>query len=224
MFKNIITNASIKGKLCLGALICTFLLGIQPQQIKAESERFSLDQTMTISAKPLDPRAQILKDYLHKYNSPLAYHAQDFIEAADTYGVDWKLVPSIAGVESTFGRFIPGGYNAWGWGVYGDQALGFQSWKDGIYTLNKGLKEKYINRGLTNPYLMNRIYASSPTWGTKVSFFMGDLDQFSKTHSIALENGTINQLRVLSSQNKSKVAGKSATLTLNTKFALSSNF
>lgn len=177
------------------------------QQTQAENERYVSEQIMHVQAKPLDPRAQILQNYLEKYNSPLADHSQDFIEAADKYDVDWRLVPAIAGVESTFGKFIPGGYNAWGWGVYGDQALGFQSWKDGIYTLNKGLRENYINRGYTEPYSMNRIYASSPTWGSKVSFFIADIEKFS-------QNFDKSKLTVVpsNSREKTKIAGSSATL------------
>ena len=122
-----------------------------------------------------DRRAEILQAYLARYNSPLQAHAADFIEAADTYNMDWKLVPAIAGVESTFGKHIPGGYNGWGWGVYGNQALGFKSWRHGIFTVAEGLKKNYIDKGLTTPIAMNRIYASSPTWGTKVNYFLNDI-------------------------------------------------
>ena len=139
----------------------------------------------TIESKQLDPRAEILAAYLTEYNSPLAYHAQDFIDAADEYGVDWKLVPSIAGVESTFGKQIPGGYNAWGWGVYGNQSLGFKSWRDGIFTVTGGLRKNYIDKGLTEPLAMNRVYASSKAWGGHVIFFMNDLDKFAKSYPIS---------------------------------------
>lgn len=131
-----------------------------------------------IEGKKLDKQATILASYLAKYNSPLQYHAQDFIDAAETYQLDWKMVPAIAGVESTFGKFIPGGYNAWGWGVYGTQAIYFDSWRDGIFTIAKGLREGYLNKGLTDPYSMNRVYAASPFWGGKVSYFMRDLENF----------------------------------------------
>lgn len=141
-----------------------------------------------IDAKKQDPRTQILSDYFAKYNSPLEPHAQDFIDAADQYGVDWKLVPAIAGVESTFGKHVPHGtYNGWGWGVYGDQALGFKSWRDGIFTVTGGLKQNYINKGLTTPYAMNRVYAASPAWGWKVTFFINDLDKFAKGYPEVVE-------------------------------------
>ncbi len=140
-------------------------------------------QKMEIEAKQLDQRAVILHDYLAKYDSPLQDHAQDFVDAADTYNVDWKLVPSIAGVESTFGKNIPGGYNGWGWGVYGDQAIYFTSWRSGIFTVTQGLRENYLNKGLTDPYQINYAYAASPAWGGHVSYFMNDLNRFAQTYT-----------------------------------------
>ena len=136
-----------------------------------------------VESKQLDSRAKILSDYFAKYDSPLQYQAQDFIDAADKYGVDWKLVPSIAGVESTFGKRAYG-FNAWGWGIYGNQALGFNSWRDGIFTVTGGLKENYINKGLTNPNSINRVYAASPTWGFRVNYFMKDLDKFASQNGV----------------------------------------
>ena len=153
-------------------ILLTFLL-LSPIG-KAEAENVIENNTSSeqIQAKKLDNRAVILTKYLAKYNSPLQYHAQDFIDAAKTYDLDWKMVVSIAGVESTFGKHIPGGYNGWGWGVYGTQAIYFESWKDGIYTVSKGLREGYLNKGLTDPYSINRVYAASPTWGKNVTYFM----------------------------------------------------
>lgn len=143
-----------------------------------------------IKVKPADERTRILADYFAKYNSPFENHAQDFIDAADTYGVDWKLVPAIAGVESTFGKNSYG-YNAWGWGIYGNQALNFASWRTGIYTVTGGLKENYINNGLTEPLAMNRAYAASPTWGTRVNYFIRDLSYFSNNYSRDVDSGVI---------------------------------
>lgn len=133
-----------------------------------------------VEAKKMDSRAKILAKYLSNFDSPLQNHAQDFIDAADTYKLDWKMLPAIAGVESTFGKFIPGGFNAWGWGVYGNQAIYFSSWKKGIFTIAKGLRENYLDKGLNDPYAINRIYAASPTWGSKVAFFMQDLEKFTR--------------------------------------------
>lgn len=163
------------------------------------------DPTLTeVSYKQLDEHAKILSDYLASYHSPLQYHAQDFIDAANEYGLDWKLVVSIAGVESTFGKQIPGGFNGWGWGVYGSQAIYFSSWREGIFTVSKGLKEDYISRGLTDPYSMNRRYAASPAWGRKVAYFMNDLEKFANK----FESETIDLSRVESTPRIAAVSGQ----------------
>lgn len=112
-----------------------------------------------------------LRAFLKKYNSPLVDSTNDFIDASEQYNVDWKLVPSITGVESTFGKFLPAGsYNAYGWG---GGLIRFESWRDSIHTVTKALAEKYIARGLTTPMLIQRVYAPpSTTWGNKVTYFM----------------------------------------------------
>lgn len=168
--------------------------GAQAAQAQPQTQVVTSSREVKIEAKKLDPRALILRDYLAKYDSPLQYQAQDFIDAADTYDIDYKLVPAIAGVESTFGKAIPGGYNAWGWGVYGDQAIYFDSWRNGIFTVSQGLKQNYIDKGLTDPYTINRVYAASPAWGAHVTYFLNDLNKFEANYNHQL---AVNQLPLL---------------------------
>lgn len=157
-----------------------------------------------IVVRKLDGRAKILSHYLAQFNSPMQYHAQDFIDASDTYNLDWKLLPSIAGVESTFGKHIPGGFNAYGWGVYGTQAIYFSSWRDGMFTVAKGLRENYLNRGLTDPYAINRIYAASPVWGRNVTYFIQDIDRFAKGYQAS----TTDISKVLPTLNIAAISGQ----------------
>lgn len=164
-----------------------FLLLILPllflnRQVKAEKSSENDSPIVQVEGKKLDKSAKILSAYLAQFDSPLQYHAQDFIDAARQYGLDWKLLPSIAGVESTFGKHIPGGYNAWGWGVYGTQAIYFTSWREGIFTIAQGLRENYLNKGLNDPYSINAVYAASPFWGGRVTYFMQDMENFAKDY------------------------------------------
>jgi len=182
-------------------LILPFIINMPVQA----QERPNLPEAK-IEARPIDQRAEVLQAYLAQYNSPMQYQAHSFVEAADTYNLDWKLLPAIAGVESTFGKHIPGGFNAWGWGVYGTQAIYFSSWRDGIFTLAKGLREGYLNKGLNDPYSMNRIYAASPSWGTKVSYFMQDLQNFADK----FETDTAQVSQIGKDPNVAAVSGKLA--------------
>lgn len=191
----------LNGKLLLLPLI--FLLLTQGQ---AQAKVYVRETAPKIEAKQMDKRAEILHAYLAKYNSPMQYQAQDFIDAADANGLDWKLLPAIAGVESTFGKFIPGGYNAWGWGVYGNQAIYFKSWREGMFTVSAGLRKNYINRGLTNPAAINRMYSTSSRWSTNVNYFLTDIEKFEAQYER-------NQARARSTNLIAQAAGSSARLT-----------
>ena len=177
-------------KLWFFILILIIFLFSSLNLVYAEGKNQMIDQ---VEAKHLDKEAAILAEYLAKQDSPLQYHAQDFVDAAKNYNLDWRLVAAISGVESTFGKQIPGGYNGWGWGVYGNQAIYFNSWTEAIFTISKGLRENYLDKGLTDPYSINRTYAQSPNWGSKVTYFMQDLESFASQFVSEKKNTSIMQ-------------------------------
>jgi hypothetical protein len=129
-----------------------------------------------------DSRVRILREYLEKQNSPLASCAGTFVENADKYNLDWKLVVAISGVESTFGQEVPNdSYNGWGWGIYGDNIIRFSSWNEGIQTISEGLRTKYMDKwGAKDVYEIGRLYAASPTWAQRVESIMNSIDNFNK--------------------------------------------
>ena len=148
---------------------------VQAQEVKLTMAGYSAVLKSTdIQA---DIRVEKLQAFLANYNSPLTPYAQEFIAMADKYQIDWKLVPAITGVESTFGKQIPyNSYNAYGW-ANGNYA--FKSWEESIVVVTKTLKEKYYNRGLNTPAKIAPVYAPpSKTWGGKVSFFMQKIEDF----------------------------------------------
>jgi hypothetical protein len=122
-----------------------------------------------------DYRVEKLSIFLKNENSPLTGYADEMVEAADNYNLDWRLVPAITGVESSFGKRIPyNSYNAYGWNN-GD--FRFNSWSESIWHVSKTLKERYINRGATTVFAISRIYAPpSSTWAGKVNYFMGKIE------------------------------------------------
>lgn len=122
-----------------------------------------------------DIRVAALKRVFEKYDSPLVQVADSYVELADKNGIDWKLLPAISGLESSFGkRLMPNSYNAYGWGggyIY------FESWEDGIDTITKALSEKYYGRGADNVWKIGPIYAESPTWAVRVNSFMKSIEK-----------------------------------------------
>src|SRR3989338_4170363 len=66
-----------------------------------------------------------------------------------------------------------------GWNIYGNNVLYFKSWEDGIETISRGLRERYLfDRPDSDPYIIGPTYASSPTWAQRVSFFMESIELF----------------------------------------------
>lgn len=122
-----------------------------------------------------DGRAERLKQFFASYNSPLEPYAQDVVDAADQYGLDYRLVPSIAMQESGLCKTIPNdSYNCWGFGVYNHTAVHFDSFKDGIYTVTKALATRYKNQGLVTPQQIMTMYtpSSNGSWANGVNYFM----------------------------------------------------
>jgi hypothetical protein len=116
-------------------------------------------------------KVENIRRYLQGRKSPLAEYAEEFVNAANEYGIDYRLVASISIIESSGGihNFRP--YNAWGWGK-----SGFSNWKEGIWAVSKGLG-KYYARGLTTPQKIAPVYCppSASSWASKVTFVMNQI-------------------------------------------------
>ncbi|MDO8609544.1 MAG: hypothetical protein Q7R95_03265 [bacterium] len=111
-----------------------------------------------------------IRNVLEKYNSPLASQVDSFVDACQTYDLDCYLLPSIAGLESTFGRFIwPNSNNPFGWG--GGMIM-FDDWNKGILIVAKGLRNNYINKGAESLEDIGHIYSESSTWTIRVQYFI----------------------------------------------------
>jgi flagellum-specific peptidoglycan hydrolase FlgJ len=162
-------------------LLVTLLFLTMPKTVQA-AEKASGSSATLIATSPMpvvDKRVKILRAYLEQANSPLAASAERFVQSADENDLDWKLVAAIAGLESGYGKHMPtNSYNAWGWGVYGDNVIRFASFDEGIQTISKGLKKNYIDRGATDVYAIGRIYAASPTWAQRVTSIMNRIDAY----------------------------------------------
>jgi len=120
-----------------------------------------------------------LQEYLESYKSPLSPYASFIVQESDRLSLDYRLLPAISGVESTFGKRIPqNSYNAYGWAIFTGKTSGvyFQSWEHGITTVLEGIRYKYVERGaLTIPQIGKR-YASSEHWPISMLYFLNDME------------------------------------------------
>ena len=133
--------------------------------------------SLKINSARSDTRVETLENFLEKYDSPLAPYSQLFIQTADKYELDWRLIPAIAGVESTFGKRIPyKSFNAYGWA---NGEYRFSSWEESIEVVGQALRTKYEDKGAVSINQIARRYAPpSSTWASKVKFFMRKIDSY----------------------------------------------
>jgi hypothetical protein len=120
-------------------------------------------------------REMILSQFLSRYDSPLRREAAVFIKTADRYSLDWRLLPAIAGMESTFGKFLlEGSYNPFGWGggyIY------FASFEEAIETVGRQLFLRFPGR--TAPEDIGPTYTppNYVNWISGVSYFMREMGE-----------------------------------------------
>ncbi len=128
-----------------------------------------------------DARAKIVENFFKSNGSVLAQYGDLFIQTADKHNLDYRLLPAIAMQESNGGRVIPNNsFNPFGYGIYGNKVLRFSSWEEGIEIVAKGLRENYLNQGLTTPYQIMTKYTppsakGNGSWAKGVTVFMSEL-------------------------------------------------
>ncbi len=146
--------------------------------------------TATASIVSGDTRVEATKLFLKDYNSPMYPYAHIFVREADKYGLDWRLVVAISGVESAFGQYVPTSqehgysYNAWGWAGNKDRSVRwsyFDGWSDGIATVTKGLALGYgtdlTPYEIVPSYCPDCVEGNGP-WPDAVSHFMVELASY----------------------------------------------
>lgn len=151
--------------------------------INSDIAKGSISRT---NIKTEDPRVMAMQKFLFDYNSPIYPYSKTFITEADKYGLDWRLVASISGVESAFGNLIPKGTNnGWGWRGINKNPEGwsqFVSWDAAIAEVTRGLAQGYgINM---TPYQIEQFYCppcwANPAhaWANGVSRYMRELKYY----------------------------------------------
>jgi len=152
------------------------ILGLQ--QDESEGEANQIDTV----AKTADSRAIVVANFLERYSSPLTphdYFGQVFVDLADKYEVDFRLLPAIAMQESNLCKKIPeGSYNCLGFGIYGDKTTEFESFEANFERAIQVLKKIYIDndRRLT-PEDIEKKYTppSKGSWANSVNQWMAEM-------------------------------------------------
>jgi hypothetical protein len=145
--------------------------------VVTESEVVIPDKYTTLSTE--DPRntekfvkkVAAVKKFLNSYGAPLAANAEDFVRAAEMYGIDYRLLPAISMIESTGGKHLFRPYNPFGWGRWG-----YPSFTVAIYDVARGMSNYYAG-GLREPEKIAYRYnpVTPKDWGRKARAFMNQM-------------------------------------------------
>ncbi len=120
----------------------------------------SITDQQPATVLPADPRVHTLHGFFKKLDCPIANLAPDFVRVADANNLDWRLLPSIAVLESGGGKVYRNN-NIFGWNN-GNKP--FASIKSGLevvaFKLGKSpLYSKYDSLGKLRIYNSNQQYA-----------------------------------------------------------------
>jgi hypothetical protein len=118
-----------------------------------------------------DPRLAKLRVFFNSYDSPAERLAEHFLKAADRYGLDWRLLPSISIVETGGGKTAVNN-NLLGWQSARKR---FASARECIYFVAKRLTESKLYRGKNLEGLLARYNARRP-WADLVKTVMRRVD------------------------------------------------
>ncbi|HOD01305.1 MAG TPA: hypothetical protein PKH50_01125 [bacterium] len=123
-----------------------------------------------------EEKIKSLEEFFQEQKSPLVENADTFVDTADKYNLDYRLLPAIACMESSCGKkIIPNSYNPFGWGIYGKNAIYFKSFDEAIEIVGRELSEKYVEKGLDTPEKIAPVYTppNPINWRNGVKFFIG---------------------------------------------------
>jgi hypothetical protein len=131
----------------------------------------SVYQQVTMNTMGLDPRAERLERFFALYNCPEPRHVDEYLRAADTYGIDYRLLPAIS-VRETHCGLQAWQNNRWG---YDPGAQGFHNVAEGIDYVSRQLAWGAYYRGKS---LDEKLYTYNPlpAYPGEVRWIMRQID------------------------------------------------
>jgi hypothetical protein len=138
---NTTINFSYRSRFALSfaIIVSLFALSIAPMtQAEAPDPKDLVhSQNIIVDGLTQAERAAKIDAFYRQWNLPLTGYGMAFVQAADTYNLDWKLLAAKGFIESTGGKFmIKGTYNPFGWG---SGKIKFSSYEDAILKITEHL-------------------------------------------------------------------------------------
>ena len=136
----------------------------------------------TFSVETADAIPELAKVF--SKGTPMEPHVKDFVKTAKKNGLsdDQLIMLLVIGkCESGLGKNMPDDcYNPFGWGIHSRGTLCFESWQEGFEKVTTGFKTKYIDKGLTSPEEIMKVYCPQSlekggSWAKCINHFLGDI-------------------------------------------------
>jgi hypothetical protein len=115
-----------------------------------------------------DSRCQAVRNFFLRYQSRLDRHSLVFVQAADEYRLDWRLLPGIAMVETSGGKHGTA-TNIFGWD---SGKVSFPSIEEGILFVARRFTHSPIYAGRTAVAILEKYNPSVKAYPPKVIRFM----------------------------------------------------
>lgn len=129
-----------------------------------------------------DGRDAIIAKFLERHNSPMVpydYYGKKLVEIADTYNLDFRLLPAIAMQESNLCKqtHSDAPHNCLGFGIHEKGTLDFESYEAGFERAGRELRAFYINQGRITPEQIMKKYtpSSDGSWASSVNQWMAEM-------------------------------------------------
>ena len=147
----------------------------------------SFDQQIKTSVKTADARAEIIRQYLHKFESPLEPYSDLIVSLSDQYQFDFRWLVAIAQQESNLCKHIPdNSFNCWGWGIYPEpsnpevlKVTRFDNYEDALRRIAPQFTKIFLKGNHSkNPSEVMKTYTppSDGSWAFGISQFFDHLE------------------------------------------------
>ena len=132
-----------------------------------------------------DNRYGKLESFFQSFGCPAPHYVSEYLGAADSYAIDYRLLPAISVLESTCGVYQRLN-NRWGW----DSARkGFSSFRAGLQYIARQLSEGHFYKDKSLEEKV-RMYNPNPQYALQVRKLMLKIDD--RSAALAQDAGSIH--------------------------------
>lgn len=155
-------------KIILGLVICCV---VSYGLIRNFNSAIPRNETTTLT---IDHRPAELAEFLLKNKCPKPYYIKEYLNAADKYKIDFRLLPAISVQESGCGRNACGdGIRRWGFGSC--NGYNFKTVAQGIDYVSNALANGNYYRGKTVTQKLKTYNKENPNYFNEVEGLMNQM-------------------------------------------------